>query len=46
MLLDHHGDDASTQAVWRAEGSLEECDIDGTIVWRYILALSASEGLH
>jgi hypothetical protein len=37
LLIDQHGNDASTRAAQRADELLEEGDIDGAVVWRRIL---------
>jgi hypothetical protein len=37
LLIDQHGDDAAMRAAQRADGLLEEGDVDGAAVWRQIL---------
>ena len=37
LLIDQHGDDAPIHAAQRADGLLEEGDVDGAAVWRRIL---------
>jgi hypothetical protein len=38
LLIDRHGEEAATFAAGRADLLLEEGDIDGSAVWRRILA--------
>ena len=37
LLIDQHGDDAPIRAAQRADVLLEEGDLDGALVWRWIL---------
>jgi hypothetical protein len=37
LLIDQHADDAPMRAAQRADGLLEEGDVDGAAVWRRIL---------
>jgi hypothetical protein len=38
LVIDQHGDEAAVFAASRADLLLEEGDIDGAAVWRWILA--------
>jgi hypothetical protein len=38
LLIDQHGDDASLRAAERADELLAEADVEGSAVWRRILA--------
>ncbi len=38
LLIDEHGEDAPTRAAMKADALLDEGDLDGSAVWRQILA--------
>jgi hypothetical protein len=38
LLINQHGEDAALRAAQRADALLEEGDVDGSAVWRRIVA--------